>query len=119
MNKPWPSDGSPAHFTEICDPIIEALRFAYTFRRRNRDKDIPWKGLDIGEREKVSCFLPDEALSAEALAYALDDQGRDAMREILAVAIQLGSEQGRRIEATSLPRQLEQLADRVQQLRTP
>jgi hypothetical protein len=96
--KKWPKQpDEPLPFPTIADPIVSAIRFAYDIKRKNVGKDIPWKGPNIGRRELSTCFPPDIQLSAETLGYALDDQGRDALEEIIGVAIRLGIEQGRRI----------------------
>lgn len=93
----WPKDGKPASFEDLTLPIRKAIRFAYKLERRNVEKDIPWRGLPKGRHELV-CTLPiEKALSSANLRYSLDDQGRDALQEILAVQCQLAFEQGRRI----------------------
>lgn len=97
---PWPENDEPAAFEEISEPIIKAIRFAYRLVRRNKTKDIPWSGLDLGQNEKVTCSRPMTKLTADHLAFALEDQGRDALEEIVSLAIQLGIEQGRRMEIT-------------------
>jgi hypothetical protein len=93
----WPKDGKPASFGDITGPICDAIRFAYRLERQNTDKDIPWQGLPKGRHELANTLPIDQALSAENLAYSLDEQGRDALREILAVLAQLAFEQERRI----------------------
>lgn len=95
--KPWPSDGSAVQFDEITDPICTAICAAYRLTRRHPERDIPWNGLDIGDREKGACFSPDEQLTADNLRYSLDEQGRDALAEIVGIAVRLGIEQGRRV----------------------
>jgi hypothetical protein len=93
----WPKGGKPVSFEDLTRPIARAIRFAYEMKRRRADKDIPWDGLQIGGRERA-CSLPvEQALSAENLAYSLEDQGRDALAEILGIQAQLAFEQGRRI----------------------
>ncbi len=81
--KKWPENGNPEDFENIIVPIKKAIKFAYKIKRINSDKDIIWTGLDIGQREKTSCIGPDEQLTAENLKYSLEDQGRDALDEIL------------------------------------
>ncbi|MCP4394505.1 MAG: hypothetical protein GY804_09610 [Alphaproteobacteria bacterium] len=96
--KKWnKKNNKTATFSELANPIANAIRFAYNLERKNIDKDIKWTGYDIGEKEKTTCFSPDEKFTAESLAFALEDQGREALEEIITVAIQLGIEQGRRI----------------------
>jgi len=96
----WPENDEPAEFGEIAKPILKAIRFAYRIRRRNKDKDIPWIGLDLGQDEKVTCIRPMDLLTVDGLAFSLEDQGRNTLEEIVSLAIQLGIEQGRRIEKT-------------------
>jgi len=109
MAKQWPQDDQPVDFSDLADSIQAAILFAYTIKRKNVDKSIPWTGYDIGSDEKVTCFGPDEQLSAKSLAYSLDDQGRTAFEEIIGLAIRLGIEQGRRVFKTSTCYTLEQL----------
>ncbi len=96
--KVWPTSNKPARFSDLAGPIVEAIRFAYKMRRRHTDEDIPWHGLEISEKEQVTCLCAEESLSADALAWCLEDQGRDALEEIIGLALRLGIEQGRRLE---------------------
>ncbi len=98
MNKPWPKDDKTVSFHEVTDPIMEALKFTHSIKRKNTAMDVPWKGLDIGESQKATCFVPDENLTADSLAFQLEDQGRTALEVIIGIAVQLGMEQGRRVE---------------------
>ena len=98
--KSWPKDKTKTvPFSELVESIRAALKFAYRFERINIKRTIPWKGYDIGERDKVCCFSPDEALQKINLAFDLEDQGRDALDVIIGIAIQMGIEQGRRYHA--------------------
>jgi hypothetical protein len=97
----WPADGSPASFDDLTTPICEAIQFAYDLQRRNRDQDIPWTGPPIGEDERATAFDAHDQLRAENLAYSITDQGRDALTEIIGLALRIGIEQGRRIVKTS------------------
>jgi len=45
-----------------------------------------------------NCEFPSERLTAIALDYDEHDQGRDPMRVLIGIAIQLGIEQGIRID---------------------
>lgn len=98
MNKQWPKENGTVGFCEITDPIIKALKFAYKLQRRNLKKDIPWSGLDIGEDLLSSNFGPDQTLSYESLSFNQEDQGRNALEMIVGIAVQLGIEQGRRMQ---------------------
>lgn len=84
-------------FEDLSDPILRAIRHCYHVRRVRKKEDVPWSGPEIGEGEQANSLQAAYRLSAEALAYSLDDQGRNAMEEIVGLAIQLGIEQGRRI----------------------
>ena len=99
--KKWPEKNKTVSFTELKDHIREAILFAYNIKRKNKNRIIPWKGYDIGEDTKITSFSPDERFRVHNMKYSEEDQGRDALDEILAVAIQLGIEQGRRIFITS------------------
>ncbi|MCH8965769.1 MAG: hypothetical protein IIB58_12455 [Planctomycetes bacterium] len=93
----WPKNNEPARFPDLADPVVKGIRFAYSIKRRNKDKRIPWLGPDQGKYTKVSCLAPRDGLSKESLAWLLDDQGRDALDVLVAIAVQLGIEQGRRM----------------------
>ena len=109
-NKPWPEDGSPVGFEhDMVEPLVSALRQAYTMTRNNRDVDIDWTGLDIGDREKAGCLTPDVRLTAEHLKYDEDEQGRTAADVIIGLAVQLGIEQGRRLFKEDMKLPLESL----------
>ena len=94
---PWPDDDKPIRFELLANEICKAIRFAYKIKRQNEDQDIPWRGPNIGPSDRVTCLSPHEQLSAEMLAWSKDDQGRDALDEIVGLALRLGIEQGRRI----------------------
>ncbi len=89
-------------FDSLAEPIRKAIAFAYSVKRKNADKRIPWNGPDIGKDDKATCLSPREALSKANLAWGLKDQGRDALDAIIQIAIQLGIEQGRRAEHEKL-----------------
>lgn len=96
-------------FSELVKPIKKAILFAYDLKRKNENKNIPYKGYNIGEKSLVTCFSPVETLRVKNLKYSLEDQGRDALDEIIAIAIQLGIEQGYRIFKDSTEYKLIQL----------
>jgi hypothetical protein len=97
----WPENDEPLEFDAITDPIIKAIRYAYKMERRNGGKDIPWTGPNIGKDSAHVCLGPFEALNAARLAYNEEDQGRDALKVIIGLAMQIGIEQGRRITMNS------------------
>lgn len=98
----WPSDGSPLSFDQITTPILAAIRQAFTLARKDRRKSIKWTGPEIGKGEQACSLLAAERLKATNLVYAENDQGRDALEEIVGLAVQLGMEQGRRVGKSSI-----------------
>lgn len=104
--KPWPKNGKTVRFSDLVKDIKKAVLFAYDVKRKNRKKNIPWNGYDIGDAEKVCCLCPDDHLTAENLRYSESEQGRDALDEIIGLALQLGMEQGRRNFCSSTPYEL-------------
>ncbi len=72
--------------------------FDYTFKVKDiaPDSDIPWTGPPLGKKERATCLTPIERLKNENLKWDLEDQGRDKLDNLIALAIQLGIEQGRR-----------------------
>lgn len=101
-SQPWPREGRPANFSELTEPVCEAIRFAYEISRRNKRRSIPWIGLTLGERELAGCPPPHEKLGRSYLEYSEHHQGRDALDELVGIAVQLGIEQGRRLEGERL-----------------
>ena len=99
-DKPWPKSG-PVSFSELTEPVVAAIEQAYRIRLKEEvlDGGIEWTGFDIGEPDKVCCFSPSESLNGFNLRYSYTDQGRNPLEEIVGVAVQLGIEQGRRLQA--------------------
>ena len=94
----WPEDGGHLDFEALTRPVLHAIRFAYDLKRRDRRRNIPWRGPDIVHTGTLACCPTiAERLKAHRLAYSEEDQGRDALEEIIGAAIQLGIEQGRRL----------------------
>lgn len=97
--KQWPKDGKPlTNFEQLTEPVIKAIRFAFKLNRKNEDLDIPWSGYDIGRKEQATSLTPDKKLSVENLKYQEENQGRGALETIIELAVQLGIEQGRRLQ---------------------
>jgi hypothetical protein len=115
MNKPWPNDNQIARFDDIVEPVRTAINQAYRLTRKR--KPIVWTGLDIGQREKAGGPSPDEDLSVEGLAYHAE-RDRDPMDVIIAQAVRLGIEQGRRLQIEHNKRTIGYLADDLARLAT-
>lgn len=97
--KTWPKDKCEvASFDDLCDPIVKAIRFVYKIERINDGKDVPWSGLPLEGHLLGGCIDAEEKLNASNLKYSEEDQGRDPLREIVALAVQLGICQGIRIQ---------------------
>jgi hypothetical protein len=93
----WPKDGSPLGFSELSDALVNAVNFAYKLERQNKRRSIPWHGPERQPQDFACGGSIKWTLSAKQLAYSEIEQDRDALREIIGVAIGLGIEQGRRI----------------------
>lgn len=94
--KQWPKNGKTVSFRELVKPVREAILFAYRIERVSKNRSIPWTGLNVGDDTLVGDFSPAEKLRRSNLHYSEESQGRDALDEIIGIAIQLGIEQGKR-----------------------
>lgn len=84
-------------FDDLIEPLVDALRFAYSFRRKNNGKDIPYDGIDLKTARLLAGMSGvKETLTADALEYH-EERDRDALRMILACTLRLGIEQGFRM----------------------
>lgn len=108
--KKWPEGNETVRFDDLVEPVCEAIQFAYNLERKNRNRSIPWTGLDISEDTKVGCPSPPDRLRRDSLRYDEEEQGRDALRVIVGIAIQVGIEQGRRIQWNRLDTELSLLS---------
>ena len=100
--KEWPKDGGLFNFRDLVGPVRTAIEFAYRLERRNTGRSIPWDGPNVGDRTLVCGFSPVEKLRCDNLKYSDEEQGRDALTEIVGIAVQLGIEQGRRMAVEKL-----------------
>jgi hypothetical protein len=92
----WPKDGSPAKYADIIEPLMEAFKVGATWRiKAPADRDIPWAGLPITRTANI--LTPDERLSAGGRKYD-SDKGRSFLCVMFEIAVQLGIEQGMRLE---------------------
>lgn len=94
--KEWPNHNKMAIFADIADPVVKALKVAMKKNRAVYKDGIMWTGLKQGKLTEVTTLSPPATLHAKNLSYSKSDQGRDVFTEIVAIAVQLGMEQGRR-----------------------
>jgi len=113
----WPKDRNEiASFEDLTAPIVRALAIAIGRRMvhivgdgPNGSKfdcgncsaamtDIDYDGYNIGEDALACCHDPETRLKADNLRYEFEGQGRNPVDVIVSLAIQVGIEQGRRIE---------------------
>lgn len=115
----WPEGNETVPFDDLAGPIVQALADAvgngmvwcvgtkrhasegraYGFASGTSSiKSIDYAGYDIPDNLKHVCQPPDKRLSREGLRFDWEDQGRNPVEVIVGLAIQLGIEQGRRIE---------------------
>ena len=93
----WPEDDKIAQFPDLCDPVVDLVRQAYSLKRKPAiKKGLDWKGPSLPKSMRATCFEFQEKLNAENLRYDDEEQGRDPITIIISIAIQLGIEQGRR-----------------------
>lgn len=102
MYKQWPEDGSPVDFESLVKPFKKSFRFAYNMRRKNLHKDVPYDGFNLGRSDLACCLPAKEKLNQRNLKYSNEEQGRDALEELIGLVLQVGIEQGRRITKDSL-----------------
>lgn len=95
----WPPGNKPASFDNIIDPILKAFRAGITWEDKKSmlNRNIPWTGLDQGIRG-LSLLPPDEWLKAKSRRWDREEHNRDLPTILFCIAIQLGIEQGSRIE---------------------
>ncbi len=96
----WPDNNETASFDDMCQPFVDAIKFTYGLKRKNKDKDVPYVGLPL-TLSSILAGCPQIAtrLTSEMLEYDEDDQGRSALEVIVGCAIQIGIEQGHRMAA--------------------
>jgi len=89
-------------FEKLVKSVRNAIKQAYNFKRKNKGRDIKWKGPQIHKSMRASSLNFDERLSAHNLKFSKMDQDRDALDEIIIIAIQVGIGQGRQTLAKEI-----------------
>lgn len=95
--KEWPEDGSTVRFEDLSDPLRKLVDHFYELKCLPK-KEVPYNGYDcynLGDKELVGCWSVMDTLSIEGICYH-EERGRDPMKVILSLAVQVGIEQGRR-----------------------
>ncbi|HUC87613.1 MAG TPA: hypothetical protein VMR95_00500 [Candidatus Binatia bacterium] len=107
-DKEWPEGNETVAHQDLVMPLRIALEYLYELRPRIDTGDVPYDGYNIGKRERAQSFSPSERLTTEQLDESEDnDSDRDPATEIISLAVQLGMEQGRRLEAQARAEQSE------------
>lgn len=91
----WPVGLVLADIEALVKPLRQAIDAGYKLTRKNHGQTIPYKGLDVEGLPGQSESGIRQQLSRSSLEYHAE-HGRDALTVILAAAISLGFEQGRR-----------------------
>jgi hypothetical protein len=96
--KKWPTDDTETvSFTNLIDPIIKSIEFGYEMKRRNKNRNIPYKGYNTEMEENSACFDPVETFRVRNLQYSEKEQGRSLLDEAIGIVFRLGMAQGRRM----------------------
>lgn len=95
--KDWPEDGSPADFVDLVTPLVEVFEKLYEIGWENTDEDIVYDGYEIDDLH--ICIAAEESFTSENLHWQQSDQGREPIEILLAIAVQLGIKQGRKLAA--------------------
>ena len=92
---PYPEVLDVGKLAHVARSMIEEVADVEVVREQGESVD--YLGPPLHPRFFVTAFEPQEALSADKLDFAEEDQGRDALAEVLMVVLQMGIEQGIRI----------------------
>lgn len=94
--KDWPDNNKIAMFSDIVEPLRDALQIALDKGEKVYEDGIEWNGFNGVRNGRHPCIpnIP-ETLHAQGLQYH-KERDRDVFNTILSVAVWLGMEQGRR-----------------------
>jgi len=106
----WPKNGKYIKFKDLERAVRSAIDHCYNINRKNKDIDVDWIGPPVSDYlTKFHCINFKERLEAYSLDYAKINRGKDAMDEIISIALQLGIEQGRRMFLNELNKNFDDL----------
>lgn len=112
---PYPKALDVGRLASVARDMIEQVADVEVTREPG-DKGVEYVGPPLHPRFFVTSFPPKEALSADKLDFAEQDQGRDALMEVLMVVLQMGIAQGLRISRSAWT-DMEKVKDIVEQLK--
>lgn len=95
----WPADGSTVEFEDLLEPLRDLADQLFEIKDRTVDGGPPpisYVGYDV---HLPTDFGVVESFSPDVLSWSVEQHGNDAMFHLLRLALQLGIEQGRRVEA--------------------
>lgn len=90
----WPANDKPADFEDMAKPIERVFRQAVGLKKMSRP--LTYNGLDIG-KSSANAIDFNNAIDPTNLQLSAE-QGRDTLSVLIEKTIQVGIEQGRRIE---------------------
>jgi len=93
----WPKDDKHMNFEDLTGPVYKAIKQVYKLTPKDYGERIKWTGPALPKSMEATCLSFEEALTKEQLKYDEEDQGRDPLKVLIGIAVQLGIEQGRRI----------------------
>lgn len=96
----FPRQSQTVRFDKLTGAVKQHLKSQFSFRRINRKKDLSWRGPSLPRFLAATCLSYNDHFKASNLRYSEQEQGRDALTEILGTVVQVGMEQGRRLVAS-------------------
>lgn len=90
----WPANDKPADFEDMAKPIERVFRQA--FEPKKKKVKLTYSGLGIGHSN--ACAIDFNAAIDETNLQLSAEQGRDTLSVLIEKTIQVGIEQGRRLE---------------------
>lgn len=90
----YPKEDSNVYFEDLVEPFVKMVRKAYSLRRINRKKAVPYSGYPNGFDTRDGTSEPWRRFQVESMKYDEYDQGRDAIRVIVGMMFTVISEIG-------------------------
>ena len=93
----WPVDSQETvSFEALTAPLERAVQHYYHLKRKNADRDVDYRGYNVGGSMLAGSPPPDERLTVGGLEHDRE-RGRSPADVIIGIAVQLGIEQGERL----------------------